>query len=160
MGLQDDPDAKKALVAFGRKTRGQTGKALAQEIGGLKSALREMVVDQATSEFRKTYPEHASDPEIQERFLQRLAVEASTGVYEGNPRELYRVAGLVAAGGPPKKRGERDGDAPRRKASAPAMQTRATRTEPRVLDEGTESHDRAAYNRTMKRMRAGFATRR
>lgn len=159
MGLESDPVAKKALVDFGQKARGQSGAALAKQVGELRSALRTMVVDRATRAFRRRYPEHASDTDAQARFVKSFGEHAQLERYSNDFGRLVRASAHAEFGPPKKRTGDRNGDAPRRNAGAPTMHTRAERA-PRVLDEGTESHDRAVYSSVMKKERGRFAVRR
>lgn len=152
LGLENDGDATKALIEFGKKVRGKPESST--ELATLRKTLQGILLGQAKRGLRRNYPGVVSDPQAMERFERRVRAQAKTGDYGDDYQRLFREAALLEFGQPSAKR---NGQAPKR--ASPVTQERTERTR-RVIHEGTEDHDRAVFNRIERQSRSRLAVRR
>jgi hypothetical protein len=159
MGVESDEGARKALVKFGQKLRGNNGKVSSSELDSLRANLRDVLINQGIKDARRVYSELRSDKEAVDRLRKRALMQVRTGEYENDQdaSRLIRDSALIEFGPPEKRRPA--GRALSRKGSAPVTHERVRR-EPRELQQGTEEHDRAVFTSVTRRGREGFAVRR
>lgn len=160
MGVEADEKTTKALIEFGRATRkGVTNSAEKAELQRLRGVVADMLLDQGTQVVRKSYSEHLSDPDAQQRLRKRMIALDSEGGFGNDVGRLAKEAARSLWGDPPRR--AKDERARARRGSAPVTQTRETRrAETKAPSEGTEEHDRAVYRRVMRKDRSRLATRR
>lgn len=163
LGIEDDEDAKKALVSFGSRIMGPVA-AVAADHKELVEALRSvaatnhaLMVLHGKQEMGARYPQLLSDPNALDNFQSHLETQTSTGNYKGKLSKLFQDAAMLAFGVPKKSKGKEDGrrdGGHRRRAGRPLTRSKTER-KTRVRA-GSLEHQRQVFDRVRAKSRAGL----
>lgn len=169
LGLSADPEAKKALVTFGKLARGRDSRGDKDRLERLESDLEQILLTNAVRDLGTEFPRLQTDRSVRKAFEERVGGLARSGLYTRETMgKLFRDAAddtyreyRIAKASKEDLRGDARSDsrARARKGSAPVTQARADRRS-KAPREGTEDHDRAVFDRVMRKSRTRLAGRR